>query len=88
MKEESNETWEKCEEHLETLSKDKPGIEGNIVIERAHRKAPRPKSYLKVEIQKHNCKCHNYNDKVKALQNTKKLKGTNISINEDFSQEP
>ena len=28
---------------------------------------------------------HNFKDKVKVLQNAKKLKGSNISINERFS---
>ena len=37
MKETRNETWVKCEEHLETLFKDKRGTEENIIIERAHR---------------------------------------------------
>ena len=29
---------------------------------------------------------HNFKDKVKVLQNAKKLKGSNISINERFNQ--
>ena len=33
------------------------------------------------------CKFHNYKDIVKVLQITKKLNGTNMSLNEDFSQE-
>ena len=33
------------------------------------------------------CKFHNYKGKVKVLQNANKLKRTNISTNQDFSQE-
>ena len=83
VKETSNGTWEKCEEYLETLFKDKLGIEENIIIERAHRtksssegRRSKPRTIF--------CKFHNYKDKVKVLKNAKKLKGTNISINEDF----
>ena len=33
------------------------------------------------------CQFLNYNDKTNILKNAKKLKGKNIFINEDFSQE-
>ena len=74
VKETSNKTWEKYDEHLETLFKDKPGIEENKIIERAQRTKPS----TAVRMSK---------PRTKFLQNVKKLKGTNISINEDFSQE-
>ena len=84
VKETSNETSEKREEHLEILFKYKLGIEENILIERAHRtksssagKKSKPRTIF--------CKFHDYKGKNKALQNAKKLMGTNISINEDFS---
>ena len=86
VKETSNETWEKCEEHLETLFKDELGIEENVIIERAHRTKSSPES-RRSKPRSIFCKFHNYKDKVKVLQNAKNLKGTNISINEDFSQE-
>ena len=86
VKETSNETCEKREEHLEKLFKDKIGIEEHIIIERAHRTKPsregrrnKPRTLF--------CKFHNYKDKVKVLQNALKLKWNNISINEHFSQE-
>ena len=86
VKETSNETSEKREEHLEILFKYKLGIEENILIERAHRtksssagKKSKPRTIF--------CKFHDYKGKNKALQNAKKLMGTNISINEDFSLE-
>ena len=76
----------KSEEHLEILFKYKLGIEENILIERAHRtksssagKKSKPRTIF--------CKFHDYKGKNKALQNAKKLMGTNISINEDFSLE-
>ena len=37
VKEKSNEIWEKCEEHLETLLKEKLDIKEAKIIERAHR---------------------------------------------------
>ena len=74
VKETSNKTWEKYDEHLETLFKDKLGIEENKIIERAQRTMPS----TEVRMSK---------PRTKFLQNVKKLKGTNISINEDFSQE-
>ena len=94
VKETSNETWEKCEEHLETLFKDKLGIEENITIARAHRTKSSPAGRIRKPITIF-CKFHNYKDTVKVLQNAKKLRGglglrwlwCNISINEDFSQE-
>ena len=55
-------------------------------IEIAHRTKSSPKdrrSKPKTTL----CQFHNYKDKVKVLQNTKKLRRTNISINENFSQE-
>ena len=86
VKETSNETSEKREEHLETLFKDKLGIEENILIERAHRtksssasKKSTPRTIF--------CKFHDYKGRNKALQNARKLMGTNISLNEDFSLE-
>ena len=86
VKEICNETREKCEEHLETLFTEKLGIEENIIIERARRtkssregRRSKPRTIF--------CKFHNYKDKIKVLQNARKLKGTNISINKDFSQE-
>ena len=85
VKETSNETWEKCEEHLETLFKDKLGIEENIIFERAHGTKSSPEG-RRSQPRTIFCKFHNCKDKVKVLQNAKKLKGTNISINEDFSQ--
>ena len=86
VKETSNERWEKCEEHLETLFKDKLGIEETIVIERAHRTKSSPEG-RRSKPRTIFYKFHNYKDKVKVLQNVKKLNGTNILINEDFSQE-
>ena len=57
-----------------------------MIIERAHRakisregRRSKPKTIF--------CKFHNCKDKVKLLQNAEKLKWTNISINENFSQE-
>ena len=86
VKEASSEAWEKCEKYLETLFKDKLGIGENLIIERAHR----TKSSLEDRRSKPRtifcwfCDCK---DKVKFLQNIKKLKGTNISVDKEFHQE-
>lgn len=85
VKETSNETWKKCEKILETLSKDKLGIEENIIIKRAYRTKSSPAG-RRSKSRSILCKFHSYNDKIKVFQNTKKLKWTNTSIHEDFRQ--
>ena len=85
MKETSNEMWEKCQKILGTLSKDKLGIEKNIIIKRAYRTRSSPEG-RRSKSTPILCKFHSYNDKIKVFQNTKKLEWTNISINEDFRQ--
>ena len=67
---------------VDTL-KGSPGVEEEIVIERTHRvqtnknkKSNTPRTII--------CRILNYKGKAKILKNAKKLKGKNISINEDF----
>ena len=72
VKETSNKTWEKYDDHLEILFKDKLGIEENKIIERAHR----TKSSPEVRMSKPRtifCKFHNFKDKV--LAKCKETKG-------------
>ena len=81
---ERNETWDECEQEVQSLIKDKLGIAENIVIERAHRikkkeNPGRPRTIV--------CRFLNYKDKTNILKNAKKLKGKNIFINEDFFHE-
>ena len=56
-----------------------------VVIERAHRvkRDKNKKSNIPRTIV---CRILNYKDKVKILENAKKLKISNIFINEDFCQ--
>ena len=82
--EKENETWNECEQEVQSLITDKLGIAENIVIERAHRikkkeNPGRPRTIV--------CRFLNYKDKTNILKNAKKLKGKNIFINEDFSHE-
>ena len=55
----------------------------DVKIERAHRvgrkRSDKPRTIV--------CKLLHYNDKEKILENLGKLKGSNIYINEDFSEE-
>ena len=62
VKETSNETWEKREEHLETLFKDKLGIEENIIIERAHSTKSSIREGRRSKPRTIFCKFHNYKD--------------------------
>ena len=64
---------------------DKLGLENDIIIERAYR-AKKSKCGKKDQPRTTVCKLLSYKDKVKVPQNCKKLKGSHIYINEDFSQ--
>ena len=69
-----DETWEQCEEENQNIFEEKLGLE-NIKIERAHR-SNKPRAIV--------CKLLSYKQKKEVLKNAKKLKGSNIFINEDF----
>ena len=58
-------------------------LENDIIIERAHW-AKKSKYGKRNQPQTMVCKLLSYKDKVKVLQNCKKLKGSHIYINEDF----
>ena len=60
-------------------------LENDIITERAHR-AKETKDGKKDQPRTIVCKLLSHKDKVKLLQNCKKLKGTHIYINEDFCQ--
>ena len=66
VKETSNGTWEKCKKFLETLFKDKLGIEDNIIIEEAYRTKSSPESRRRSKQRTMLCKFHYYKDKVKS----------------------
>ena len=62
---------------------DKLQIKEQIEIERAHRVGSRDNTRPRTIV----CKMLNYSDKEKVQVNVKQLKGTNIYINDDFSEE-
>ena len=77
-----NETWEQTEEILQNLLKEKPQLE-NISVERAHRVGNKGKNNKRTIV----LKLASFKDKLKIISEARKLKGTNISINEDYSKE-
>ena len=75
-------TWEATEKRLRELVLPKLGVPEDIVIERAHRVGQRQRSQRPRMII---ARFLNFKDKEKVLQTRKRLVGTNIYINEDFS---
>ena len=78
--ERKGETQEQCEEELQNIFKEKLDLE-NIDIEIAHRSKGKTSSNKPRTID---CKIQSYKQKKEVLKNVKKLKGSNIFINEDF----
>ena len=81
----NDESWEKCEEQADQVFSQKLGLK-NIRIERAHRvkrkkgdKSKKPRPFV--------CNLLSLKDKKLILKNARKLKGTNIFIDEDYSFE-
>ena len=74
------ETWEQYEEEIQNIFKEKLDLE-NINIETAHRLKGKTSSNKPRTIV---CKLLSYKQKKEVLKNAKKLKGSNIFINEDF----
>ena len=70
--EENGEGWGNCERKVKEILMDKLELENDIIIiERVHRvKKDQPRKIV--------CKLLSYKDKVKVLQNCKKLKGSHI----------
>ena len=83
--EENGESWDDCEQKVKEVFMDKLELENDIIIERAHR-AKKSKYGKKDQPRTIVCKLLSYKDKVKVLQNCKKLKGSHIYINKDFCQ--
>ena len=87
VKETNDETWEKCEEHVEQVFSEKLGLK-NIRVERAHR-VKRRKGEQSKNFRPTICKLLSLKKKKKRLvmNNANKPKGTNIFIDEDYSFE-
>ena len=77
-----NETLEQTEEILQNLFKEKLQLE-NISIERGHRVGNKEKNSKRTIV----LKLASFEDKLKIIPEARKLKGTNININEDYSKE-
>ena len=77
-----NETWEQAEEILVNLFKEQLELE-DISVERAHRAGNKGKNNKRTIV----LKLASFKDKLKIIAEARKLKGTNISINEDYSKE-
>ena len=65
----------------------RPYIEDKIIIEKAHRAKKKQITAKKNQTRTIICRLLNFKDKVNILKNCRKLKGTNIFVHEDFSQE-
>ena len=79
------ETWEKCEEKVDEVFREKLGLD-NIHIERAHR-VKRGKNDKSTKPRTIVCNLLSFKEKKLVMKNAKKLKNTNIFIDEDFSPE-
>ena len=76
------ETWEQTEEILQNLFEEKLQLE-TIPVERAHRVGKKEMNNKRTIV----VKLASFKDKLKIISEARKLKGTNISINEDYSKE-
>ena len=81
-----NETQEECEEEIQKVFNEKLGVK-NVQIERVHRSKRSNSNNNSEKRRTIVCKLLNYKQKEQILRNTKKLKESNIFINEDFCQE-
>nr|XP_047135726.1 autophagy-related protein 11-like [Hydra vulgaris] len=78
--ESESESWNESEEKVLSIFENKLNV-SDVVIERAHRTGKTGQSKPRSIV----IKLLNYKDKVNILKNSKKLKGTGIFINEDYS---
>ncbi|XP_065650649.1 uncharacterized protein LOC136088316 [Hydra vulgaris] len=73
--------WEITKKKVKQLFKDNLGIEKEIIIDRAHRVGVANDKRERTIV----LKLRDYEDKKTILERARKLKGTNIFLNEDFS---
>ena len=86
--EKENETWDECEQEVQSLIKDKLGIAENIVIERAHRIKKKGNSENPGKPRTIVCCFLNYKNKTNILKNAKKLKGKTFFSMNIFPMKP
>ncbi|XP_065681515.1 uncharacterized protein LOC136095174 [Hydra vulgaris] len=84
VEEKPNETWSDCENTVKNIFKKQLKIDGEVIVERAHRVGKSRDSKLPRTIV---LKLLNYKDKNKILNAVKNLRGTGVYINEDFAKE-
>ncbi|XP_065664438.1 uncharacterized protein LOC136086095 [Hydra vulgaris] len=82
LKESKNESWSDSEAKVLKLFEETLGLK-DIKIERAHRTGSRDNKKVRSIV----LKLLNYKDKENILKNSRKLKGENIYINEDYCAE-
>ena len=85
IEESTNETWQDTENKVKHLiTSHMPEVGGDIVIERAHR-VGKPRSSAESKPRKIVARFLNYKDRESVLKAKKKLRGTNVFVNEDYS---
>ena len=82
LPEESEENWEQTSKKVQDLVKNKLGINQSVTIERAHRVGKRVSSKPRTIV----AKFLRFGDRDNIVRNSKKLKGTNLFINEDLCE--
>ncbi|XP_057314220.1 ankyrin repeat domain-containing protein 12-like [Hydractinia symbiolongicarpus] len=80
LEESESESWDDTEKKVVNLFEHKLGL-SNVHVERAHRTGEKSNGKKRTIV----LKLLDYKDKVNILNNSKKLKGTGIYVNEDYS---
>lgn len=84
LPENEGETWEQTEAKLKELINLKLGLDGDsMLIERAHRVGKRDGGRPRVVV----ARFLNWKEKNEVLQNSRKLQGSGIYLNDDFAEE-
>ena len=87
LKESENETWETTTRKVEDIITNRLGIKQKVIIERSHRGGKKQMDKFTGKPRTIFAKILDYRDKELIMQNAKKLKGSGIFINEDYSKE-
>ena len=91
IEEKQYETWDRCEEKVQKVIKDKLGIEDEVEIDRCDRMKKSGKDRSNNERNSRPrtiiCRLLRFKDKQRIIQSSKKLKNTGIFIYEDFCKD-
>ena len=82
MKENEKESWDDCKENVNNVLENELNVK-DVKIERAHCAGKKHSDKLRTIV----CKLLSYSDKERLFAKLGRLKGTNIFINDDFSEE-